>query len=448
MLKETAAVAALISCCFCLCASAAGNIEITNTGISVDGNSHEFSYVPFKQDGDIYVPLDEAMPACGYTLGWNNGIRGTVCRKDGSPESVVFPTGDTHLIGYGMYRYIHPVINLDGKCFINMDLFADVSGTSVTARADIQALRIPNKHRITENEAVQYGQEIVLNRDYIFEPVVISPKSTVEYAKIVNMIAERVPEVNVYNMLIPDSGEFYAPEKYYCNQNAALESVFDKLHNVTPVRTSNILYEHADENIYFRTDHHWTQRGAYYAWKAFMDIKGESVPELSEFKTSNTECFTGYFAKNLSGTSAEEALDDIDELLERFLPRVNASAKIYDDMYQKEFAASTPVINTAANHYGTFLYGDCPLTVITGGVKNGKKLVIFKESMGNALAVWAPNNYETTYVVDIRHFTDGSFDIAEFYELNHFDDLLIESYPTTIESADLRAGLASLAGNE
>ena len=448
MTKEITAAAAVISCCFCLCASAAGDIEVTNTGISIDGTAHDFSDAPFRQDGDIYVPLDEAMPACGYTLGWDNAIRGTICEKDGAPESVIFAQGNTHLIGYGMYRYIHPVINFDGKCFINIDLFADASGTDVTARADIQALRIPDKHRIDENEAVWYGDEVVLNRRYIFEPLTVSPQSTVEYAKIVNRIAERVPEVNVYNMLMPDASEFYAPDKYYCNQNAALESVFDKLHNVTPVRTSNILYERADENIYFRTDHHWTQRGAYYAWKAFMDIKGESVPELSEFETYNTEGFTGYFANNLTGTSASDALDDTDELLERFLPRVNARAKIYDDMYQKEFAASIPVINTAVDDYGTFLYGDCPLTVIEGGVKNGKKLVIFKESMGNALAVWAPNNYETTYVVDIRRFTDGSFDIAEFYELNHFDDLLIESYPNTIESADLRAGLASLAGSE
>lgn len=447
MLKQTAAAAALISCCFCLCASAAGDIEITNTGISIDGTAHYFSDVPFKQDGDVYVPIDEALPLCGYTLGWDNGIHATICEKEGVPGSVIFPQGDTHLVGYGMYRYIRPVINFDGKSFINTALFADVSGMDITARADIQALRIPDKHRIAETEAVRYGNEIVLNRKYIFEPVYVSPQSTVEYAQIVNAIAARVPEVNVYNMLMPDAGEFYAPEKYYCNQNAALESVFDKLHNVTPVRTSNILYEHADENIYFRTDHHWTQRGAYYAWKAFMDIKGESVPELSEFETHNTERFTGYFANNLPGVSAEEALDDTDELLECFLPRVNAKASIYDDMYQKEFAASIPVINTAVNDYGTFLYGDCPLTVISGGVKNGKKLVIFKESMGNALAVWAPNNYETTYVVDIRRFTDGSFDIAEFYELNHFDDLLIESYPNTIESADLRAGLASLAGN-
>lgn len=448
MLKQTAAAAVVIACSMFATASAAGDIEITKTGLNIDGTIYDFADAPFVQDGDVYVPLDEALPACGYTLGWETSMNGTLCEKDGSPDSVIFSSGDTHLIKYGMYRYIHPVINIDGKCFINTDLFADVSNSEVKISDDILAWHIPDKYRIAEREIHRYGNEIILNRSYIFEPVVISPQSTVEYAGIVNRIAEKIPDANVYCMLMPDSEEFYAPEKYYGHQNAAIESVFDKLINVTPVRTSNALYSHADENIYFRTDHHWTQRGAYYAWKAFMDLKGESVPELSEFKVDNSERFTGSFAKNLEGVSADEVLDDTDELLERFLPLGNAEARVYDDMYQDKFAASIPVVDTASDDYSCFLYGDCPLTVISGGVKNGKKLVIFKESMGNALATWAPNNYETTYMVDIRAFRDGSFDIAEFYDLYRFDDLLIESYPNTIESADLRDGLASLIGNE
>lgn len=446
MLKQIAAAAAVLVCSMLATASAAGDIEITKTGLNINGEVYDFKDAPFKQDGDVYVPLDEALPACGYTLGWNASINGTLCEKEGMPNSVIFGSGDTHLIGYGMYRYVNPVINIDGKYFINTDLFADSSNSEISILNDIPTWRIPNKYRMREREVQKYGKEIVLNRSYIFEPVEISQKSVVEYANIVNKIAKAVPKADVYCMLMPDSCEFYAPEKYYCNQNAAIESVFDKLVNVTPVRTANALYNHAGENIYFHTDHHWTQRGAYYAWKEFMNIKKESVPELNEFMTDNSESFTGSFAENLKDVSAGNVLDENGELLERFLPLCENQAEVYDDMYQKQFAAFVPIVNTAVDNYGCFLYGDCPLTVINGGVKNGKTLVIFKESMGNALATWAPNNYETTYMVDIRAFRDGSFDIAEFYKLHHFDDLLIESYPTTIESTDLRAGLASLIG--
>lgn len=446
MLKKTAAAAAAMACSLCVCVSAVGDSEITKTGMNTDGTEYIFKDAPFKQAGDVYVPIDEALPCEGFTLGWSAAANATVCEKDGMLNSMVFPEGDTHLIGYGMYRYIHPVINIDGKCFINKDIFSDITGKEIRAREDIEAWHIPDEYRKEEKDIQKYGEEYILNRDYIFEPVVISNQSVIAYADIVNRIAAKVPKVNVYNMLMPDSGEYYAPEKYYCNQNAAIEAVFDRLVNVEPVRTSAILYEHGDEAIYFRTDHHWTQRGAYYAWKAFMDLKGERVPDLSEFEKDDAQNFTGYFALNIPGASADEALDDTDELLERFIPIEKNRAKIYDDMRQEKYAATVPIVDTSKDDYGAFLYGDCPLTVMDGGVKNGRSLVIFKESMGNALATWSVNNYETVYVVDIRAFRDGSFDIGEFYQINPFDDLLIESYPNTIESEDLRAGLESLIG--
>ena len=438
-------IAFLLAGTFCINASATGNIEITETGISVDGNSYTFNDAPFMRSGAAYVPLDEALPACGFTLGWNSDIKGTVCEKDGFPNSVIFPNENDHLVGYGMYHYIHPIINIDGKCFIESNLFSDVVGSDIRISEAIGYQQIADKYRLAQDNLAQFGNIFVLNRDFMFEPTVVSAQSAAEYAGIVNKLAAKIPNVNVYNMLIPDAGEIYAPKSFYCNQLGAFEAVFDRLINVTPVRVADALYSHAGEKIYFRTDHHWTQRGSYYAWKEFMKLKGESVPELSDFAANNRNDFTGSFASGLSDASA--VLDNTQELLERFLPIYNVKTNIYDDMYQNEFAASIPLVNAASNDYGSFIYGDCPLTVISGGVPNGKKLVLLKESMGNALATWACNNYETVYVVDIRAFSDGSFDIGEFYNLNMFDDLLIASYPTTIESPDLRNGLALLIGD-
>lgn len=108
--------------------------------------------------------------------------------------------------------------------------------------------------------------------------------------------------------------------------------------------------------------------------------------------------------------------------------------------------ASSRVVNDGVDNYNCFIGGDNPIVHISGGVPNGRKLVIMKESFGNALATWAANNYEDVYVVDIRKFYDGSFDIATFRAITGFDDLLVASYPTSIESSDLRIGLMSLIG--
>ena len=109
-----------------------------------------------------------------------------------------------------------------------------------------------------------------------------------------------------------------------------------------------------------------------------------------------------------------------------------------------DYVASLPLVDVSVGDYSCFIGTDSPVAVIGGGVTNGKSIAIIKESVGNALATWAVNNYETVYVIDIRGFYDGGFDIAAFHVLTGFEDVLIESYPTTVESSDLRIGLLML----
>ncbi len=448
MLKKIAVTAAA-ALCLCIGVYAAEDIEITDKGINVDGSSYTFEDSPFLNSGAAYVPLDEAMPIFGYELGWDNNLKGTICRRENAPDSIIFQNGDTQLIGYNMYSYPHPTINIDGKCFVDSALLADLTGARVhTGRSFGKMSIIPDAYRIKEESLEKYPECWVMNRRYTFKPTAIDAESTEYYAAIVNMIAEKLSGVNVYNMLVPDAGEFYLPKEYYCGQAEAFEAVYSKLSDkVTPVRVVENLYQHAGEDIYFKTDHHWTQRGAYYAWQSFMNVKGEDVPALWKFGRVESDNFKGSFATELAQYSAESALDSATESRELFMPIYAVGAKVYNDMRMTDFAADIPVVNTENDTYGCFLYGDCPVTVVSSDINNGKSLVIMKESMGNALATWAVNNYEKTYVIDIRAFRDGSFDISKFYDMTNFDDLLIESYPTTIESADLRSGLMSLMGN-
>ena len=89
--------------------------------------------------------------------------------------------------------------------------------------------------------------------------------------EIVKAVADSIPDVNVYNMLVPTSAEFYAPLGMYPNQITPIREVYRNLSDrVTPVNVYDALREHCGEKIYFFTDHHWTQRGAYYAYKEFI----------------------------------------------------------------------------------------------------------------------------------------------------------------------------------
>ena len=443
MYKKILTAAALL-CVFSAPASAAGDILVNDGGIVADRMQYFLGDRPFQQGGTVYVPLDASLSALGYTLGWNTGIGATVVEKEGQNDSIVFPSGDTHIIGYGMYRYMHPVIAADGKCFIDTDLFSDLTGSGVTADHGIGGLQIPDTYRAEAGEVDVFDGIYVLDRSYMFEPSPVSEESAAEYAAIVNRFAEILPEVRVYNMLVPDSSEFYAPKEYYKDQLTGFERVYGALKNVTPVPIGDVLLDHAGESIYFRKDHHWTQRGAYYAWKRFMEVRGEETDDIESFDKTESYDFVGSFVKELDALGESDAIDERTEYFERFLPKYETKADVYDDMLMQRFASDVPLVDPESNDYGCFIYGDTPLTVITGGVQNGRSIAIFKESMGNALTTWAVNNYERVLVVDIRAYYDGSFDLRTFYEMQHFDDLLVESYPATIESEDLREGLASL----
>ena len=73
------------------------------------------------------------------------------------------------------------------------------------------------------------------------------------------------------------------------------------------------------------------------------------------------------------------------------------------------------------SYAGMFIGGDNPLTVITTENKNGKTLMIFKESYGNAFVPFLVSNYDTVYVADIRTFP---FNAVTFAKENGIKEVL------------------------
>ena len=102
------------------------------------------------------------------------------------------------------------------------------------------------------------------------------------YAEIINQYQQALEGVNVYNMIVPTSAEFYLPRrfsKYSSSQKDSIDYIYSCLNeNVIPVDAYSVIKEHTNEYIYFRTDHHWTPRGAYYAYSAFAQALGMEAP--------------------------------------------------------------------------------------------------------------------------------------------------------------------------
>ena len=74
--------------------------------------------------------------------------------------------------------------------------------------------------------------------------------------------------------------------------------------------------------------------------------------------------------------------------------------------------------STDSNAYGTFLHGDNPLTIIKNpDVDSSKKVVVIKESYGNAFAPLLTQNYSEIYVIDPRYFNGNLNDFIKEHEI-------------------------------
>ena len=70
---------------------------------------------------------------------------------------------------------------------------------------------------------------------------------------------------------------------------------------------------------------------------------------------------------------------------------------------------------SSANGYTKFMYGDSYTAHIKSDINNGRKLLIFKNSYGNALAPYVLSSFGDVYVADIRFFKQNAKEVIEEY---------------------------------
>lgn len=238
-------------------------------------------------------------------------------------------------------------------------------------------------------------------------------KQGARYAEIINKYKASLGNVNVYNMVVPTSVEFYLPKKYSKYSSSEKESI-DYIYSclspdVTPIDAYSKLAEHTDEYIYLRTDHHWSPLGAYYAYTAFCEALGMEYHPITDYTEKVKEGFVG----SLYGYTNDITLANAPEQFHYFLPpdvTYSVQTYYYDTLAPKSGGALFHEYVEGANCYGMFLGADAIHTKITTSTKNGRKIVVFKESYGNAFVPFLVNNFEEIYVIDIRYFGTNAVD--------------------------------------
>lgn len=426
---------------------------------TINGKEYPIQSDMFLYNGNTYFPVSDVLKECGYTIEWDAASETVTMTKKDTTAKITMNSNEM-LIGEEKVTFEQPAFFYYGRSYINVKMFQGLTGyevevvghlpeTSFHKRDLMENTEISDDFRLP-NQNVGYFGGVTIVDGFAMERLSIPQTSAESYAQVVNTVADALPDVQVYCISVPTASEFYAPKDIATNQLSGIKTIYSNLdEKVMPINVVDPLMEHADEKIYFSTDHHWTQRGAYYAYQAFAENRGVPLPPLTDFQTSDYDSHIGSFAGFTRGTAGEAIVRSHPEVLERFLPLTFESGVAYKDQKMTNNLGPVTAVNTNSTTYACFIGGDRPLTELTSTVKNGKKLVITKESFGNAFATWALNNYEKVYVIDPREFNGFNgktepFSLKEFYEQTQFDDLVMINYPAAISASAYRESLLDM----
>lgn len=226
------------------------------------------------------------------------------------------------------------------------------------------------------------------------------------YVKGLNDLRAQVdPSVQIWSMPAPLPCQFYTPEEYksyVADQSECFDQVHEKLDSsIQRINVCSALASHADEPIYCRTDHHWQPLGAYYAAQALVNAMDLPFADLSTYTPQSIENCMGTM---YSWSKSADLLSD-PETFTYYLPGVPYSAVYYDTEFNFQwddddlFAAAAP----SSDAYMVNLGGDQYIVKTTTEVKNGRTLLVMKDSYGNATIPFYTSSFETIYVADIRY---------------------------------------------
>ena len=287
----------------------------------------------------------------------------------------------------------------------------------------------------------------------VFEEYDYVDEAAENYAAVVNKTAEKLSDkTTVYTLIIPTAVGVTLPDDIaeilpgYIDQGEAIQRIMDKMSDrVGSVNCFDQLMQHRDEYLYFRTDHHWNGRGAYYAYKAFCEKKGMAAVTLEERTEKQFEGFLGtYYWKS---SNEDPVLAETPDTIQAYYPRSeNATMKFTDEKGESHDWSIISDVSEwkASTKYCTFAAGDTPIAEFTNpDVTDNSVCIIVKESFGNALMPYLVDHYTTIYEIDYRYWTGNLIDFAREKSA---DDLIFANNLSMIRSSLLVGKLAELVG--
>ena len=337
--------------------------------------------------------------------------------------------------------------DLKYKSSLNIDDDLEVSKSEEfnDIEHDTSITKLHDNH-IKENEKIvvgnnlsiehepEYSGNFVIINSVGYEKFTLNKSSANVYVNSINFYAENLNDnIKIYNLIAPTSSEFNMPEKYRNlsgSQKDGIEYAYSNMNEkVITVNAYSNLELNKKEYLYFKTDHHWTALGAYRAYESFMKTKGEEIIPLDKYKKVNSvNKYLGSIYNMTQNLRLENNLDDI-WYYDTFLP-VEYTAINRDET---KWSANQIIFSSYFEHdrkYAAFMGGDTAFSHVKVDSGVDKKILVIKDSFGNAFIPFLLPHYGDVFVADPRYFTENIFDVIKE---NNIDEVLVINYASVLQ---------------
>lgn len=245
--------------------------------------------------------------------------------------------------------------------------------------------------------------------------------------------------VRVISCPAPTSVGVLVPEEHLAQLGCApQDDMLAYLHGsmsdyIIKVDTFSNMVKHKDEYIYFRTDHHWTQLGAYYAYEALCNTLDFEPIDLDDCRLWPQGAFTGSLYGKVRWPSRLR-----EDMLDAYVPQ--GDIEMYCYFRGSNVPKEWPLIDDRTGddkngRYSCFLGSDAPMVhVINNDIPDAPSCIVMKDSFGNCFVPFLTQHYSNIYALDYRTYKNMS--ISAFVEEYDIDDVIIAPYMIATQSED------------
>ncbi|EJW15119.1 DHHW family protein [Paenibacillus alvei] len=251
----------------------------------------------------------------------------------------------------------------------------------------------------------------------------INKKELEEKIQSINAFHSATPDLNKYVILAPTAVSVLQSKlPTYVSENRELDALHTVKTSLNPgiryVDVYPVLSLHQNEPIYYKTDHHWTSKGAYYAYQQLSNWMGFKPVKEEEF---DIQTVTSDFYGSLYSKSGFRNLHP--DSIDLYVPKHEGKVTV-DYVEEEQSTNSMYAMDNVKkkDKYTVFFNGNHSMIQIKTSNHEGKKLLVIKDSYANSFVPFLTSHFSEIYMVDLR-YDEG--DVAALAKQHQIHDMLI-----------------------